>query len=689
VTLVAPPTSRNAPCSCGSGLRYKNCHGALGNATDRADPVRPLLAAALAAQQQGRFVDAEDLYTRALAVDPSNFDALHMLGVTHYQRHDFVRALPLISAACALRPDIADAARNLELVEVALRHVDAHARYQQWIATTERVSVAARAPLRDAVARRVGAPRFSLVMPTYNSPPRWLATCLDSVLAQTYPHWELCIADDASTDPASRETLVRYAARDTRIRIVWRTVNGHISAASNSALEMATGAYVALIDHDDALPPYALGEVALALIARPDTAILYTDEDKVDEQGERFEPHFKPDWNPELATSQNFVSHLGVYRTDLMRGVGGFRTGFEGAQDWDLLLRCAERVAPARIQHVAQVLYHWRSIAGSTARTMASKDYASAAQERTVRERARSCGVEVDIRRVVHGSFLQVDPVLATLPPISLVVLHPPGMSSSEAAARWSARAEAAVIEVLPVAVESEAAGELDDAPLRLGRGGAQAVNAVAAIAKGDLIVFVVADAVPGEEAWLAWLAGYAVQPGIGCVGGVTFDAKHRRARGGYILEPDAIAATAFAREPQGFVGMAGHNQVVQNLSALWLSGLAVRRASWDAARGLDVIHLADAYHDIDFCLRLGELGLRHVWHPGVLFIDARPLRLAGASPPVAAGESGDAAYMRARHRATLAHDPAYNQNLLRPPRLFEMPDAGVGPGADHATPDR
>ncbi len=258
-------------------------------------------------------------------------------------------------------------------------------------------------------------------------------------MAQTYPNWELCIADDASTDPASRETLARYAARDARIRVVWRTVNGHISAASNSALEIVTGAYVALLDHDDALPPHALGEVALALLDRPGTAILYTDEDKLDEQGERFEPYFKPDWNPALASSQNFVSHLGVYRTDLMRSVGGFREGFEGAQDWDLLLRCAERVEPARIHHVPQVLYHWRSVAGSTARTMASKDYASAAQERTVRERARRAGIEVAIARVVYGAFLQADPIVATLPPISLVVLHPPSMPSSEAAARWRA----------------------------------------------------------------------------------------------------------------------------------------------------------------------------------------------------------------------------------------------------------
>ena len=678
MTLPVPPASRNSRCPCGSGLRYKDCHGALGRAAD-ANALRELLASALTAQQQERFGDAIDLYTRALSLDPSNFDALHMLGVTHLQRQEFARAHALISAACALRPDMVPAAFNLVLAESGLRRVEAQTRYRRWIATRERAAIAARSHLRDAVARRTDAPRFSLVMPAYNSPPRWLAACLDSVLAQTYPHWELCIADDASTEAASREMLARYEKLDARLHVVWRAVNGHISVASNSALEIATGTFVALVDHDDALPPHALGEVALALVERPETAILYTDEDKVDEDGGRFEPYFKPDWNPALATSQNFVSHLGVYRTDLVRAVGGFRRGTEGAQDWDLLLRCAERVGAAHIHHLAQVLYHWRSIAGSTARTMASKEYASAAQERVVREHARRRGIETALVRVVNGAFLQVDPLVATLPPVSIVVLHPPSMPSNEAAARWSAHEGTARAEILAVSVEGEAAGDLSDAPQRLGRGGAQAVNATVAKATGEIIVFVSAAAAPADDVWLARLVAHALQPDAGCVGGVTFDAFQRTARGGYVLDPGVIAATAFGRERRGVVGMAGRNQVVQNLSALSLSGLAVRRAVWSVAGGLDVVHLSEGYHDIDLCLRLGERGLRHVWHPGVAFIDARALRVDDDTTATAAKEDPDAAYMRARHRAALAHDSAYNPSLSRPPRLFEIPDSGAG----------
>jgi glycosyltransferase involved in cell wall biosynthesis len=203
-------------------------------------------------------------------------------------------------------------------------------------------------------------PLISVLMPVYNPDPVHLAAALDSVLGQIYPHWELCIADDASTDPAVQRMLADYAGRDRRIRLVTRPVNGHISAASNSALELATGEFTALLDHDDLLPAHALYRVAAELGHHGETDLIYSDEDKVDDDGRRHEPHFKSDWNPELFLSQNMISHLGVYRTELMRRAGGFRLGFEGSQDWDLALRVAELGTPARIRHIPHILYHWR-----------------------------------------------------------------------------------------------------------------------------------------------------------------------------------------------------------------------------------------------------------------------------------------------------------------------------------------
>jgi glycosyltransferase involved in cell wall biosynthesis len=162
-------------------------------------------------------------------------------------------------------------------------------------------------------------PVISIVMPVYNPTPAYLKSCLDSVLAQVYPHWQLCIADDASTDPEVQQVLAEYQAKDPRIKVMFRPHNGHICAASNSALKLVQGEYVALLDHDDCLTPDALWEVASVLNVHPDAGVIYSDEDKVDAQGQRFDPHFKPDWNPDLLLAQNYISHLCVYKTALVK----------------------------------------------------------------------------------------------------------------------------------------------------------------------------------------------------------------------------------------------------------------------------------------------------------------------------------------------------------------------------------
>jgi GT2 family glycosyltransferase len=674
-TFVAP-TSRNAPCPCGSGRRYKECHGALASVTLlRDDALATLLAAALTAQEQGRFGEARAMYERALSRDPKNFDALHMLGVVHLQQHEFARARELIAAACALRPDISAARNNLRLADRAIRAMTSTELYPAWIAGQEARIDATRAGARVAVAARSDAPRLAIAMPTYNAPPRWLAACIDSVLAQTYSNWELCIADDASSSGESQAVLALYASRDERIRVVSRTENGHISAASNSALALATAPYVALLDHDDVLPPHALAEVALALVEDPAVEILYSDEDKIDEAGTRFEPYFKPDWNPALARSQNFVSHLGVYRTALLRAVGGFREGVEGAQDWDVLLRCADRILARQIRHIPQVLYHWRAISGSTARTMDNKRYAAAAQERVLRDDAARRGGAVALSRVVYDAFLQADPIVAELPSISLIVLRTNAPSDAAATARWQATVDG-IDEILVAQIEAEPdpARGIETSPLRLGRDGTRAVNEVAARARGDVLVFVADDLVPRDPKWAARLAAHALQSDVGGVGGMTLDAAGLVARSGYILDPARIAASPFIGEAQDYVAMGGRNLVVQNLSALRLDAMAICHATWQRVGGLDTTHLTARFHDIDLCLRLTEHGYRHVWHPGVVFDHDRHLRIEFPGETAAQTEDGDAAYMRERWASSLACDPAYNPNLDRPPRLFELP---------------
>ena len=210
-------------------------------------------------------------------------------------------------------------------------------------------------------------PKISIVMPVYDPPLQFLDEAIGSVRKQLYSDWELCIADDASKNVAVRDLLKRHAAEDARIKLVFRAENGHISRASNSALALATGEFIALFDNDDLLPEHALYCVAETIIANPSAGIIYSDEDKLSESGIRIDPYFKCDWNPELFLGHNLINHLGVYRTDIVKAMGGFREGYEGSQDYDLAARVIEQITPEQIVHIPRILYHWRILPGSAA----------------------------------------------------------------------------------------------------------------------------------------------------------------------------------------------------------------------------------------------------------------------------------------------------------------------------------
>ena len=257
-------------------------------------------------------------------------------------------------------------------------------------------------------------------MPVYNTNPVFLRKALDSVLEQLYPNWELCIADDASSNPEIRTILDDYARRDRRIKLVYRSENGHISAASNSALELATGDFIALMDHDDELLEHSLYMVALTINEHLDSDIIYSDEDKIDVAGVRQTPYFKPDWNPELFYSQNYLNHLGVYRASLVREVGGFRKGFEGSQDYDLALRILSLTSVERIRHIPYVLYHWRMAPGVQTFSIDNLPTAVQASRRALADYFAKRGEDV---RVTGGNLPQFNRVLRRPPdPASLRV---------------------------------------------------------------------------------------------------------------------------------------------------------------------------------------------------------------------------------------------------------------------------
>ena len=294
--------------------------------------------------------------------------------------------------------------------------------YARWIRCYDQLQREDVKRVREQIAQFHYSPLISILLPVYNSNLKWLRRAILSVQKQLYPRWELCIVDDASTDRKIWPFLQRCARRDQRIKLMRRTENGHISAASNDALRLATGNFVALLDHDDELAPTALYFVALALNKNRDLQLLYSDEDKLEEHNRRSEPYFKSDWNPELFLAQNFVSHLSVYRTDLIHRIGGFRIGFEGSQDYDLALRCIEQIRPEEIEHLPWVLYHWRAGDQSTASNPTAKPYAQEAARRAVQEHLKRTGV---IGTVVpsHGVYLQTKYALPNERPMVSVII--------------------------------------------------------------------------------------------------------------------------------------------------------------------------------------------------------------------------------------------------------------------------
>jgi len=258
-------------------------------------------------------------------------------------------------------------------------------------------------------------------MPVYNTEPMALSEAIESVLASTYANWELCIADDASTSRHIKPLLAEYARSDGRVRIVWRDRQGHISAASNSAIEEATGEFVVLLDHDDRLTPDALREVARVVRDHPEVDFIYSDEDKLDFSGDRIEPFFKPAWSPTLLTSGNYITHLAAMRRTLVIEVGGFRDVTVGSQDHDLFLRVMER--SRAVAHIPTVLYSWRKSATSTAVGTGAKQYAIEASRVALQEAIDRRGLAAHLQPSQLNGLFSVRYSLRTSPRISIVVV--------------------------------------------------------------------------------------------------------------------------------------------------------------------------------------------------------------------------------------------------------------------------
>ena len=551
--------------------------------------------------------------------------------------------------------------------------------YQRWIREYEHTKDADRGPSGAPLVEPHSKPRFSVLMPVYNVDPEWLQRAIESVQRQSYPYWELCIADDCSSRSGVRELLERVQRADTRIKLVFRERNGHIAACSNSALAMATGDFIVLMDHDDEIPSHALEVVAREISDHPNVALLYSDEDKIDEQGNRYDPYFKCDWNPDLFYSHNMISHLGVYRRSLVADVGGFRVGYEGSQDYDLALRIIERLQPDQIRHIPYVLYHWRSIRGSTALAASEKGYAQGAARRSLQDHFDRRGVHAQVVAAQDGSqFHRVKYALpAERPLVSLVIPTRDKVDLLQMCVQSIlTRTDYPNIEIVIVDNQSTEArthayfatikqdGRVRvltyDEPFNFSAINNFGVHA----ARGAVIGFLNNDIEAIDGSWLGEMVSHVLRPEVGVVGAMLYYPDDTIQHAGVVLGVYGVAGHVFKQQPRGSPGYFGRATLLQGYSAVTAACCLVRREVFEEVTGLNEA-FAVAFNDIDFCLRVRARGYRNIWTPyAELYHHESATRGSDLTPENRDRFMREIELMQALWGDALQNDPAYSPNL-------------------------
>jgi len=549
--------------------------------------------------------------------------------------------------------------------------------YEEWIRRYDTLTNDDRGTLRARAESLSHKPLISVVMPTYNSTSAWLIDAIESVRKQIYPYWELCIADDASTTKSVRPILEGYAKVDPRIKVKFRGQNGHISAASNTALELATGEWVLFLDHDDLLSEHALFYVADAIDKQPESRLVYSDEDKIDERGRRFSPYFKCDWNVDLFYSHNLVTHLSAYRKDVLEDIGGFNEGMEGAQDYDLAFRYIEHIEPGQIHHIARVLYHWRAHQESTARSADAKPYAMVAGERALNEHFAKRKMNARAELIGHGYRIHYAlPCDASL--ASVVILTKDGLNLLQ-------RCVGSILEkttypnyeVLIIDNGSDDPSTLcyleeiqaieavkvlhDDRAFNF-----SALNNVAAKeARGKFLALLNNDVEVISSGWLSEMVSIASQPGVGAVGARLWYPNETLQHGGVILGIGGVAGHSHKHLPRQNPGYWGRASLAQSFSAVTAACMVIRKEIYEKVGGLDELNLPVALNDVDFCLRVREAGYRNVWTPfAELYHHESATRGYENTAAKQARFAGERRYMKERWGDLLLHDPAYSPNL-------------------------
>ena len=518
---------------------------------------------------------------------------------------------------------------------------------------------------------------FSIVVPAYKTPENFLRQMMDSVQQQTYPHWELCIANGSPEDEVMAGVLKEYTDSDPRIKVQELKENLGIAGNSNAALKMASGDFVGLLDHDDLLAPNALFEVARMLEKNRDAEVIYTDEDKVTmDLSEHFQPHLKPDFNLDLLRSNNYICHFTVIKRSIVEQVGGFRKEYEGAQDYDFIFRCTE--AAKAVAHVPEILYHWRVHAASTADNPTSKMYAYESGKRAIEDHLtrRNTAGQVSLKKDL--GFYRVTYPVQKQELVSIVIPNKDQKETLEKCLNSIyGKSTYSNYEIIVVENNSTEKETFEYYKAIDGKKNTRVIywdlefnysainNFGIANAKGDYIICLNNDIEVITPGWIEELLGTCQRGEVGIVGSRLYYPDDTIQHAGIVVGIGGIAGSMFVGMKRGHGGYLHKADLMQDLSAVTAACMMVKKEAFEKAGGFEE-KLAVAFNDVDFCLKVKQAGYLVVYDPYVeMYHHESKTRGTEDTKEKVHRFQTEIEYMRGHWTDILKNgDPCYNKNL-------------------------
>lgn len=521
------------------------------------------------------------------------------------------------------------------------------------------------------------APLISVAVPAYRTPKVFLCQMIDSLKAQTYGNWELCIANGSPDDREMGQVLAKYASEDSRIRVMDLKENLGIAENTNQAIAMARGEFIGLMDHDDLLAPNALYEVVAAINREPLADAVYTDEDKVTtDLDEHFQPHLKPDFNLDLLRSNNYICHFFVVRRSIVEKIGGFRREFDGAQDYDFIFRCVE--ASKKVVHVPEILYHWRTHKASTADNPASKMYAFDAGKRAIEAHLQRTGTNGTVSHTPDLGFYRVQYPVQGKPLVSIIIPNKDEKETLKACLDSIRKStdykNYEIIIVENNSTEDETFAyyrELSKEPdIRLLRWKKEfnysAINNFGAKhAKGEYLLFLNNDVTIITPEWMSEMLGMCGRPEVGAVGVKLIYPDNTIQHAGCVVGIGGIAGHMFVDMPAERTGYLHKASILQDMSAVTAACMMVKKSVFEQVEGFTE-KLAVAFNDVDLCLKINRAGYLVVYDPyAKLYHMESKTRGAEDNKAKVRRFQTEIEYMRCNWLDILKNgDPYYNKNL-------------------------